>query len=97
MLMLRLSLLLVVFVDVMGQGLILPIVNTLLIDPSSTFPPTWSQRAKWALEELGIEYASHVVDLQQTQQDSDAYRTIHPLGVMPDTKIAQKPATGYPR
>ncbi|MCP4330947.1 MAG: MFS transporter [Alphaproteobacteria bacterium] len=40
MLMLRLSLLLVVFVDVMGQGLILPIVNTLLIDPSSTFLPT---------------------------------------------------------
>ena len=38
--MLRLSLMLVVFVDVMGQGLILPIVNTLLIDPSSDFLPT---------------------------------------------------------
>ncbi len=37
MLMLRLSLMLVVFVDVMGQGLILPIINTLLIDPSSGF------------------------------------------------------------
>ena len=37
--MLRLSLMLVVFVDVMGQGLILPIINTLLIDPSSTFLP----------------------------------------------------------
>jgi DHA1 family tetracycline resistance protein-like MFS transporter len=35
--MLRLSLMLVVFVDVMGQGLILPIINTLLIDPSSGF------------------------------------------------------------
>ena len=35
--MLRLSLMLVVFVDVMGQGLILPIINTLLIDPSSHF------------------------------------------------------------
>ena len=35
--MLRLSLMLVVFVDVMGQGLILPIINTLLIDPSSSF------------------------------------------------------------
>ena len=35
--MLRLSLMLVVFVDVMGQGLILPIANTLLIDPSSQF------------------------------------------------------------
>ena len=37
MVMLRLSLMLVVFVDVMGQGLILPIINTLLIDPSSDF------------------------------------------------------------
>ena len=36
---LRLSLMLVVFVDVMGQGLILPIINTLLIDPKSTFLP----------------------------------------------------------
>lgn len=37
MLMLRLSLMLVVFVDIMGQGLVIPIVNTLLIDPSSKF------------------------------------------------------------
>ena len=37
MLLLRLSLMLVVFVDVMGQGLILPIINTLLIDPSNGF------------------------------------------------------------
>jgi MFS transporter, DHA1 family, tetracycline resistance protein len=37
MFMLRLSLMLVVFVDIMGQGLILPIINTLLIDPSSSF------------------------------------------------------------
>ncbi len=36
---LRLSLMLVVFVDVMGQGLILPIINTLLIDPTSSFLP----------------------------------------------------------
>ena len=39
MVMLRLSLMMVVFVDVMGQGLILPIINTLLIDPSSKFFP----------------------------------------------------------
>ena len=37
---LRLSLMMVVFVDVMGQGLILPIINTLLIDPSSHFLPS---------------------------------------------------------
>ena len=50
------------------------------------FPPTRSQRAKWALEELGIEYTSHLVDLQNGQQDSDAYRAIHPLGVVPALK-----------
>lgn len=47
------------------------------------FPPTRSQRAKWALEELGIAYSSHVVDLPAGQQDTDAYRAIHPLGVVP--------------
>ena len=40
LLLMRFSLLLVVFVDLMGQGLILPIINTLLIDPSSSFLPT---------------------------------------------------------
>ena len=50
------------------------------------FPPTRSNRAKWALEELGIEYTSHVVNLMEGQQDSDAYRTIHPLGVVPALK-----------
>ena len=40
MVMLRLSLMMVVFVDVMGQGLILPIINTLLISPSSDFLPS---------------------------------------------------------
>ena len=50
------------------------------------FPPTRSQRAKWALEELGIAYSSQVVDLQAGQQNSDAYRAIHPLGVVPALK-----------
>ncbi len=50
------------------------------------FPPTRSQRAKWALEELGIEYSSHRINLQDGQQDSDAYRAIHPLGVVPALK-----------
>ena len=47
------------------------------------YPPTRSQRAKWALEELGIEYSSHVVDLPGQEQDTEAYRAIHPLGVVP--------------
>ena len=50
------------------------------------FPPTRSQRAKWLLEELGIEYSSHIVDLPEGQQNSDAYRAIHPLGVVPALK-----------
>ncbi|MEM7318710.1 MAG: MFS transporter [Pseudomonadota bacterium] len=35
----RLSLLLVVFIDVMGFGLIVPIFNTILLDPQQTFLP----------------------------------------------------------
>jgi len=50
------------------------------------YPPTRSQRAKWALEELGIEYTSHVINLHEGQQNSDAYRAIHPLGVVPALK-----------
>ncbi len=50
------------------------------------FPPTRSQRAKWALEELGIEYSSRVVNLPEGEQNSDAYRAIHPLGVVPALK-----------
>ena len=47
------------------------------------FPPTRSQRAKWALEEVGLEYSSRVVDLMKGQQDEEAYRAVHPLGVVP--------------
>jgi len=44
------------------------------------------QRAKWALEELGIEYSSKMINLLVGQQNSDAYRAIHPLGVVPALK-----------
>ncbi len=47
------------------------------------YSPTRSQRAKWALEELEIEYVSHMINLHEGQQNSDAYRAIHPLGVVP--------------
>ena len=50
------------------------------------FPPTRSQRAKWALEELDIEYSSHRVDLPGGEQNSESYRAIHPLGVVPALK-----------
>jgi glutathione S-transferase len=50
------------------------------------WPPVRSQRAKWALEELGIAYASHLINLPEGQQDTDAYRAIHPLGAVPALK-----------
>jgi len=50
------------------------------------WPPVRSQRAKWALEELGVAYESRLVDLTEGQQDSEAYRAIHPLGVVPALK-----------
>jgi len=52
------------------------------------FPPTRSQRAKWALEELGITYTSRLVDLPKGQQNAAAYRAIQPLGVVPALKTA---------
>lgn len=50
------------------------------------WPPVRSQRAKWVLEELGIDYNSHLVDLSKGQQNSAEYRAIHPLGVLPALK-----------
>ena len=52
------------------------------------FPPTRSQRAKWALEELGLDYESRIVDLMKGEQDGAAYRAIHPLGVVPALETA---------
>ena len=48
--------------------------------------PTRSQRAKWVLEELGIQYSSCLVNMLEGQQNSEAYRAIHPLGVVPALK-----------
>ena len=47
------------------------------------FPPTRSNRAKWALEELGIDYTSRMIDFWEGEQQSDAYKTVHPLGIVP--------------
>lgn len=47
------------------------------------FPPTRSNRVKWALEEIGTDYETRTVDLLAGEQDRDAYRAIHPLGVVP--------------
>ncbi len=42
----RLALLMVVFIDVMGFGLILPIFNTILLDPSQSFLPSDTSTAQ---------------------------------------------------
>lgn len=47
------------------------------------WPPTRSQRVRWALEELGLDYSSHEVDFASGAQDAPAYRDIHPLGIVP--------------
>jgi len=50
------------------------------------WPPLRSQRVKWALEELAIPYESRLVNMMDREQDGDAYRAIHPLGVVPALK-----------
>jgi glutathione S-transferase len=47
------------------------------------FPPTRSNRVKWALEELGIKYAREIVDFQNGDQQSPEHRKVHPLGHVP--------------
>lgn len=47
------------------------------------FPPTRSNRAKWALEELGVDYTSRTIDLRTGEHHSQEYKAIHPLGVVP--------------
>jgi glutathione S-transferase len=47
------------------------------------FPPTRSQRAKWALEELGVDYSRHIIDLGKGDQNTDTFHALHPLGAVP--------------
>ena len=47
------------------------------------FPPTRSNRAKWALEELGVDYTSHMVSFAEGKQHSAEYKAVHPLGLVP--------------
>ena len=47
------------------------------------WPPLRSQRARWVLEELAIPYESRLVNMMEREQESEAYRAIHPLGVVP--------------
>ena len=47
------------------------------------FPPSRSNRAKWALEELGIDYSSRLIDFMKGEQQTNAHKTVHPLGHVP--------------
>jgi glutathione S-transferase len=42
-----------------------------------------SRRVRLCLEEKGLEYEGHVVDLDKLEQHSDDYKKINPLGVVP--------------
>jgi len=46
-------------------------------------PPTRSQRAKWMLEELGIDYESSIVNLRAGEQKGPEYTAINPMQVTP--------------
>ena len=47
------------------------------------FPPTRSNRAKWAFEEIGVDYTSNMVDLMTNEQQSPEHKVFHPLGHVP--------------
>ena len=47
------------------------------------FPPTRSNRAKWALLELGVDYTSRIVNLMEGEHHSAQYKAVHPLEVVP--------------
>lgn len=47
------------------------------------FARTRSDRTRWALEELCVEYEPVVVDLAHGEQHTPDYRTIHPVGLAP--------------
>ncbi len=47
------------------------------------WPPTRSNRVKWALEELEAPYSSKIVNMEKGEQLSEDYLSIHPLGVVP--------------
>ncbi|MEH6404784.1 MAG: glutathione S-transferase family protein [Sneathiella sp.] len=50
------------------------------------WPPTRSQRAKWVLEEVGMPYSSHLLDMNAGEQKTEEYKAISPLSVVPALK-----------
>jgi len=54
------------------------------------YPRTRSQRVRWALEELGLDYRVQRVDLFKGEGNSAEYRAIHPLGQLPALRIGDE-------
>ena len=52
------------------------------------FSPTRSNRAKWALEELGVEYISPIVSPPDGENHSEEHMSVHPLGHVPAYRTA---------
>ncbi len=46
-------------------------------------PGTRSERVRWALDELGLDYGIERLDLFKGEGNSADYRAIHPLGQLP--------------
>lgn len=50
------------------------------------YPGTRATRARWILEELGVDYEPVLVNLTKGAQREPGYRMIHPLGQVPALK-----------
>ncbi len=51
------------------------------------YPGTRSQRVRWLLEELGLDYKLQYVDLFKGEANTDEYLALQPLGQLPAIKI----------
>lgn len=51
------------------------------------FPPTRSNRALWAVRELGIDLTEVAVNLFEGEQNKPEYKKINPLGIVPTLEV----------
>lgn len=51
------------------------------------FPNTRSLRVTWVLEELGMEYEYHLVDMTKGESQSPAYLDVNPAGKVPALSV----------
>ena len=53
-------------------------------------PHTRAIRPRWILEELGLPYQLHHIDLFAGEGETEAYKKINPLGAIPALKVDNK-------